>query len=276
MAFLCIARWYTGNKPHLLQGKVKLIKFQKAFSHCLSLIHLSWCPAFLWPHAVETEYSSSLFDPYHICPLLFRLCLLKGQVWPCEIVIKSLSTCLKNLETSQASPRCLQITYQAQFGLTDFLECAVCAKKNLLPTQNADATAHASPRVHLQPVFWSQADACEGFCWILTKDNDAGGEGCPKRVGAGASHCSGRVCTYPWDAFTKVTQAGGGEAQFLGLLQFVVPELFWLWLNSSKQKTSWPTKPTRIKRRRREIQSKWPCSKYSGQNNQQKLWKVIL
>lgn len=117
-------------------------------------------------------------------------------------------------------------------------------RKIFLPTQNADATAHTSPRVHLQPVFWSQVDASEGFRWILTKDDGARGGGCPKRVGKGASHCSGHVYAYPWDAFTEVTQAGGGEAQFLGLLQVVVPELFWLWPNCSKQKTSWPTKPT--------------------------------
>lgn len=75
--------------------------------------------------------------------------------------------------------------------------------------------------LHLRPMFCSQAEVCEGFHWILTRDNDAESGGRPERVGAG-----GCVCAYPGDAFTEVTQEGGGEVEFLGLLQVVVPKLF--------------------------------------------------
>ena len=67
------------------------------------------------------------------------------------------------------------------------------------------------------------------------------------RAGAaprGWVHRGGCVCVYPGDAFTEVTQEGGGEAEFLGLLQVVVPELFRLWPSLAKHKTLWPTEPT--------------------------------
>lgn len=38
-------------------------------------------------------------------------------------------------------------------------------------------------------------------------------------------HRGGCGCSYPRDAFTEVTQEGGGEAEFLGLLRAVVPKL---------------------------------------------------
>lgn len=107
-----------------------------------------------------------LSDPHHTCPLLSGLCLLEGQAGPCEIIIESFPTCLKNLETSLASPRCLEMTYQVRFGLTDF----PAPRKIFLPTQKADATAHASPKASAPAaVFQSQPDACEGFRWTLTR-----------------------------------------------------------------------------------------------------------
>ena len=123
--------------------------------------------------------------------------------------------------------------------------CRPCQEKSSSqPKRQMPQPTQVLKCLHLQPVLWRQADACEGFCWSLTRDNEAGSGGCPRRVGEGVSHCGGHVCAYPWDAFTEVTQEGGSEAEFLGLLQVVVPKLFWPWPSSAKQKTLWPTKPT--------------------------------
>lgn len=70
---------------------------------------------------------------------------------------------MKNLQTSLASPRCLEITYQAQFAFTDFPECAGCAKKNLPP--NPEGRCHG-PRQPWGVCTCSRAlepgDACDG------------------------------------------------------------------------------------------------------------------
>lgn len=104
--------------------------------------------------------------------------LARGQLWPWEIVIKGLPSCMKKLETSLAPPRYLEITYQAQFDLIELPECAGCAKKKkkpssqpkrqrLPPTQALKYTCNLYFEARLMPVkasagFWPDSDAGEG------------------------------------------------------------------------------------------------------------------
>lgn len=190
-------------------------QFLEPFSHCLSGSSLMM-PSL--PRAVEAECSSSLFDPHHICPLLLKLCLLEDQVWPCEIVLKSLPTCLEKSGNITCSTQMLgdYLSSSVWFNWLSW-RCRPCQEKSSSQPKGRDY----SPR---KP--WSAPAACvlePGWClWRLPLDSDQR-QGCwewrlPKEGGGRGSFCEGCVCVYPCDAFTEVTQEGGGQAEFLNLL----------------------------------------------------------
>lgn len=62
--------------------------------------------------------------------------------------------------------------------------CRLCQdKSSSQPRRQMAQPTQALKCLHLQPMFWSQADVCDGSHWILTRDNDAESRGLPREGG---------------------------------------------------------------------------------------------
>lgn len=70
--------------------------------------------------------------------------------------------------------------------------CRLCQEKfSSQPRRQMPWPTQALECLHLQLELCSQADACECFYWILTKDSDAGRGSCLKRVDTGSPAVGG-------------------------------------------------------------------------------------